>query len=69
MYLEETNPTWQWEQHKDIPMTPEQYHIFCKGYQADWEWRYDTITLGDGWHYIYRSGWLHINYAMMEYII
>ena len=58
MKLIETSPTWIWEKHKDIPMTPEQYETFCKGYVADWECRYEPISLGDGWHYIYRSGYL-----------
>lgn len=58
MKLENLNPVWEWEQHKDIPMTPDQYRTFCKGYCADWECRYEPISLGDGWHYIYRSGWL-----------
>lgn len=58
MKLIDLNPVWEQEQHKDIPMTLEQYRTFCKGYCADWECRYEPITLGDGWHYIYRSGWL-----------
>lgn len=58
MKLEDLNPVWEWEQHKDIPMTPDQYRTFCKGYCADWECRYEPISLGDGWHYIYRSGHL-----------
>lgn len=58
MKLIELTPVWEWEHHKDIPLTPEQYEIFCHGYCADWEFRYEPITLGDGWHYIYRSGHL-----------
>lgn len=58
MTLIETSPTWIWEKHKDIPMTPEQYETFCKGYVGDWDCRYEPISLGDGWHYIYRSGYL-----------
>jgi len=58
MILYDLHPVWQAEQHKDIPMTPEQYQTFCKGYNADWECRYEPISLGDGWHYIYRSGYL-----------
>jgi len=54
MILEEINPIWQWEQHKDIPMMPEQYQTFCKGYTPSWECRYEPISLGDGC----RSGFL-----------
>lgn len=58
MKLEDLNPVWEWEQHRDIPMTPDQYRTFCRGYCADWECQYEPISLGDGWHYIYRSGHL-----------
>lgn len=58
MLLEELTPNWQWENVPDEPLTPEQYKVFCRGYCADWECRYEPISLGDGWHYIYRSGWL-----------
>lgn len=42
----------------DYPLTEQQYRRFVKGFVADWEQRYETISV-DGWHYIYRSGtWL-----------
>lgn len=58
MELIETNPVWEIEKMHDIPLTKEQYETFCKGYRADWECRYEPISLGNNWHYIYRSGFL-----------
>lgn len=58
MVLEDINPEWLLEEIDDIPLNIKQYDIFCRGYSADWECRYEPISLGDGWHYIYRSGYL-----------
>ena len=42
----------------DFPLTEKQYRIFCHGFNADWDHRYESISV-DGWHYVYRSGvWL-----------
>lgn len=55
MILKDLNPVWEREEHRDIPMTPDQYSTFCRGYCAAWEVLYEPISLGDGWHYIYGS--------------
>lgn len=51
-------PVWEKEEIHDVPLTRDEYDIFCHGYQPDWNCRYEPLSLGDGWHYIYRSGYL-----------
>ncbi len=45
---------WQKEKYSDYALTPEQYAVFMKSYQPDWDCRH-SVHYEDGFHYITRS--------------